>query len=179
MSVVVTYKSIVTVVETLPGNTDDAADANRKVTHSAFNEEATLNSGTTPPVTLHAGFVKALSTGTATIDLRTLNGTNGAALTINTGCIAQPVDGAVVDGNGLKVQIVRVKNLGANTLTIKSGASTGHTGIFTATTGTVVPPGGHTVVYTNDNGDDIDATHKFWDLTGTASQTSEWSIEMG
>ncbi len=163
MSVSVTYAATCTIVETLPGNSGSAPDATRKVTHTNYNETASLTSLTTPPVTTQASFLATLSSGTLTIDLRTLNGTNGA----------------VVDGNGLKVQVVRVKNLGANSLTIKSGASTGHTGIFTATTGQIVNPGGHIQIYTNDNGDDIDATHKFWDLTGTSAQTSEWTIVLG
>ncbi len=162
MSVSVNYAAQVTTVETLPGNSGSAPDATRKVTHTEYNEAATLNSGTTPPVTLHAAFLATLSSGLLTIDLRTLTGTNAA----------------VVDGNGLKVQIVRVKNLGANDLTIKKGASTGHN-LFTATTGQVVAPGAVLMIVTNDNYDDIDATHKFWDLTGTSAQTSEWTIEMG
>jgi len=163
MSVTVTYAATCTIAETLATNTGSAPAAMRVVTHTDYNETATLNSGTTPPATTCASFLATLSSGSLTIDLRTLNGTNGA----------------IIDGNGLKVQVVRVKNLGANPLTIKSGASTGHTGFFTATTGTIVPAGAILMLFTNDNGDDIDATHKFWDLTGTGAQTSEWTIVMG
>ncbi len=163
MAVTVTYAAVCTIAETLPTNTGSAAAATRVVTHSEYNESATLTSVTTPPVTLQASFLATLSSGTLSIDLRALTGTNGAS----------------VDGNGLKVQVVRVKNLGANTLTIKSGASNGHTGFFTATTGQIIPAGGHIQIYTNDSGDDIDATHKTWDLTGTGAQTSEWTIVMG
>jgi len=162
-AVSVTYASTITIAETLPNNTGSAADASRIVTHNQYNESGTYTAATTPPVTLQASFLQALSAGAATIDLRALTGTNGAS----------------VDGNGLKVQMVRVKNLGANALTVKSGASNGHTGFFTATTGTIIPPGAHMQLFTNDNGDDIDATHKTWDLTGTGAQTSEWTIVMG
>ncbi len=163
MSVSVTYASTITIAETLANNTGSAPASTRLVTHTDYNESGTYNSGTTPPVTTCASWLQALSGGTATVDLRALTGTNGAS----------------TDGNGLKVQMVRVKNLGANSLTIKSGASNGHTGFFTATTGIIVPAGAHLQLFTNDNGDDIDATHKTWDLTGTGTQTSEWTVVMG
>ncbi len=162
MSVAVTYAALATVVETLPNNTGSAAAASRIVTHAEYNESATLNGASTPPVTLVAEFLLTLTSGAATIDLRTLEGTNDA----------------VVDGNGLKVQIVRFKNLGANPMTIKGGSATPHN-MFTVTTGQVVFPGAHLMIFSNDGGDDIDATHKFWDVTGTAAQTAEVTIIMG
>ncbi len=163
MSVAVTYAATCSIVETLASNTGSAPDATRKITHTSYNETSSLTGATTPPVTSCASFLATLSSGTLTLDLRALTGTNGAT----------------IDGNGLKVQIVRCKNLGANPLTIKSGASNGHTGFFTATTGTIVPAGAHVMIFTNDAGDDIDATHKTWDLSGTSAQTSEWTIVLG
>lgn len=160
MSLVVTYKALATVVETLPTNTGSAADNLRAVTHANYNEEATLNSGSTPPVTQCAHFLLTLSGGAATIDLRALTGTNGGA----------------VDLNGLKVQIVRIKNLGANPMVIKVGASNGHTGVFGATTGETIPAGGHLMKFTNDTGDDVGALLKTWDVTGTGAQTAEVTI---
>jgi hypothetical protein len=162
MSIAVSYAATVTVVETLPNNTGSAAAANRVVTHAEYNEVASLGAASTPPATLVSEFLLTLSVGAATIDLRTLTGTNGA----------------VVDGNGLKVQIVRIKNLGANNMTFKGGAANPHN-MFTVTTGQVVFPGAHIMIYSNDNGDDIDATHKEWDVSGTASQTAEVTIIMG
>jgi hypothetical protein len=162
MSVSVTYAATATVVETLPNNTGSAVAASRVVTHSEYNEAAALTAASTPPATSVAEFLLALTAGAATIDLRTLTGTNGA----------------VVDGNGLKVQIVRIKNLGANNMTFKGGSATPHN-MFTVTTGQVVFPGAHLMIFSNDGGDDIDATHKFWDVEGTASQTAEITIIMG
>lgn len=161
MSVAVTYAATATVVETLPNNTGSATAANRVVTHTEYNEAAALTGATTPPVTLVAEFLLTLTSGAATIDLRNLDGTNGA----------------VVDGNGLKVQILRIKNLGANNMTFSTGASNGHN-TFT-TDGTVVPPGGHIMLFSNDNGDDIDGTHKTWDVAGTGAQTAEVTVIMG
>ncbi len=148
MSVSVTYAATCTVAETL------ATD---------YNESATLNAASTPPVTMVAEFLATLSGGTLAINLESLTGTNGAT----------------VVGTGLKVQVVRVKNLGANLLTVKSAASNGHTGIFAATTPHPIQPGGHIQLFSNDNGDDIDSSHCTWTLTGTTTQTSEWTIVLG
>ncbi len=163
MPVSVTYAATCTVAETLGNNTGSAPAATRVITHTDYNETASLSAGTTPPATLVAEFLLTLSGGGATIDLTALEGTNSA----------------VTDGTGLKVQVVRVKNLGANIMTVKSAASTGHTGIFAATTGHPVQPGGHIQLYSNDNGDDIGSGAKNWTVAGTASQTSEWTIVMG
>lgn len=164
MSLSVAYSFKATITEVLPGNTDPfASEAKRTVTLDAYDESGTLTGATTPPVTTQASFLLTLTAGAATIDLRALTGTNGAS----------------IDGNGLKVQLVRIKNLGANTMTFKSGATNGHSGIFTATDGTVVQPGGRVMVSSNDNGDDISATDKTWDVTGTGAQTAEVTIIMG
>lgn len=158
----VTYAATATVVETLPNNTGSAADARRKITHDQYNESVTLDSGTTPPATLVAEFLATLSGGALTVDLRALTGTNGAS----------------VDGNGLKVQVLRVKNLGANTLTIDPGASNG-IDLLGASSKIVIPAGGHFMMYFNDASPDISGTDKTLDLTGTGAQTSEWTIIMG
>lgn len=162
MAVTVTYKAQATVVETLPSNTGSAADAKRQVTHDQYDESFTLNASTTPPVTDCALFLLTLTAGAATIDLRNCIGTNGA----------------IKDFNGLKPQIIRIKNLGANPMTFKAGASNPHNA-FTATDGFVVPPGAHVQFFTNDGVDDVDGTHKTWDVTGTGSQTAEISIDVG
>ena len=163
MSVSVTYLATCTVRETLASNTGSASDSSRVITHDAYNESATLSATSTPPATTCAHFLLTLSAGAATVDLRALTGTNGAA----------------VDLNGLKVQAVRIKNLGANSMTVKVGATNGHTGIFAATNGHPIQPSGHVQCFSNDAGDDVDATHKTWDVTGTGSQTSEWTIVAG
>jgi hypothetical protein len=162
MSVTVTYGATVTAVETLPNNTASAPDSTRKVTHTNFNQATTLNSGSTPPAQACAGFVETLSGGAATINLRTLLGTNGAN----------------VDGNGWYPQVILVENLGANPLTIKQGAANGHNA-FGSTDGVTIPPGAHAMFFTNSGTHVIDDTHKTWDLTGTGSQQSQWMIILG
>ena len=112
MSVELTYAATVTVVETLEDNVPAATGANRKVRHDQFNGAAGLTASTTPPVTKVAAFEKALSAGAATIDLTNLTGTNGAT----------------VDGTGLKVQVLKIKNkaTNANPITIKTGLTDGY-----------------------------------------------------
>ena len=161
MAVSVVYALNETIVETLPGNTGSAPDASRKVTHTNYDVNGTLASGTTPPATLCALFPLVLSSGAATIDLRALVGTNAA----------------VIDGNGLRPQIVRFKNLGANVMTVATGASNGHN--FFTSGGAKVFPGSAMEIVSNDGGEDIDATHKTWDVTGTGSQTMEVTVVLG
>ena len=158
MSVSASVSFLCTVAETLPNNTDSASDANRKVTHAAFDETFTLTAASAVPATTFAGFVKALTAGAATIDLTSLTGTNGAT----------------VNGTGLRLQVLRVKNLGANDLTFATGASNGYVvGTHTVKTNGIV------MFYFADGLADIDGTHKTIDLTGTTTQTSEWSLVMG
>lgn len=163
MSVSASWAATCTVVETLPNNTSSAPDATRKVTHTEFNEGSTLTATTTPPATTVAEFIATLTAGALTIDLTALTGTNGVT----------------VNGTGLKVQVVRIKNLGANIMTFKVGAANGHTGVFAATNGQPVQPGAVFMLYTNDTNDDVDGTHKTWDVTGTGSQTAEITIVLG
>lgn len=158
MSVTVTYAATCTVAETLATNTGSAPAATRLVTHTDYNETATLNSGSTPPATTCAHFLATLSSGALTVDLRALNGTNGA----------------VIDGNGLKVQVLRIKNLGANPLVITEGASNGY-----ALGDITVLAGGHSMNYYNDSAPDISGSDKTLDLAGTGAQTSEWTVVMG
>lgn len=162
MSVSVTYEARATVVETLEANPDSASATKRQVTHGQFDQTAKLDSGSTPPATKVAAFRLTLTGGAATVDMRALTGTNGAS----------------VDGNGLKPQIVRVKNLGANALTIQPGASNGHD-LFGAASLLIVPPGAHVQFFTNDGVEDVDDTHKTLDVIGTGSQVSEWTVIMG
>lgn len=161
-STVVVWAQTITTTETLPNNTPSADASKRVVTHDAFNEGATLNSGTTPPVSAHAAFVLTLSAGAAVIDLRALTGTNGA----------------IVDGNGLKVQLFRVKNLGANPMTFTFGAATPYP-IFGASGLLEVPVGGVVTIYGANNLPAISNTVKHIDVSGTGTQTAEITIEMG
>ena len=159
MAVSLTYAANLTAVETLTGNTDDAADANRKVTHAAFDLSGTLSATTSPAVSLHAGFTLALVAGAKTIDLTNLLGTNGAT----------------VNGTGLKVQFLRVKNTGANAMTFATGASSGYNFGGPVT----VQPGGFAMIGGNNGLPAIAAGVKNIDVSGTGTQTAQVTVEMG
>lgn len=163
MSVTVTYASTVTVVETLETNVDSSATGSaRQITHQEFNESGTYTSSTTPPVTKCAHFIATLSSGTLTIDFTALTGTNGASVT----------------ASGLKLQIMRVKNLGANTLNIAPGASNGYAP-WGASNDLTIASGDHMQWFFNDTLADVSGSTKTLDLSGTGTQTSEWTLIFG
>jgi len=162
MSVSAQYGSTLRVTETLP----DAllSSTGNKVLHNGLDSEETFNATTTVPATTVSSFNKTMSSGAATIDLRALTGVNGAA----------------IDGNGLKVQCAKFRNktTNANNITIVGGASNGF--LIFGTAGTItLPPGGEILLYLKDQSSDIDATHKTIDISGTGSQVLECLIVMG
>jgi hypothetical protein len=160
MSVSVVWAMNATTQETLAANTGSAADASRVVTHSQYDEGATLNAGSTPPATLPAFFLGTLGTGALTINLASLTGTNGA----------------LIDMTGLRVQILRVKNLGANSMTFAEGGSNG---IALSCLPFTVPSGGVAMFYLADASPDIASGDRTIDVTGSGSQTFECSIICG
>ena len=114
MSVTLTLTSNITAVETLETNVPAAAATKRRVTHDQFNTTSELNAASTPPVTKVAALQAALTAGAATVDLTSLTGTNGAT----------------VDGTGLRVQAMKLRNpsTNANAITVVEGASNGYDG---------------------------------------------------
>ena len=162
MSITVTYTSSATVKEVLETNAGSATAAHRTVTHDQFNTSKTLSAGSTPPVTRVAAFTQALTDGAATIDLAALVGTNGVA----------------VDGTGLKVQVLKVKNLGANALTIVPGASNGYN-LAGAASKIILGANDEALLLFNDTQPDVASGARTLDLTGTGVQTSQWEIVLG
>jgi hypothetical protein len=164
MSVELTYAATVNAVETLEDNVPAATAPNRKVRHDQYNGAASLSGSTTPPVTRVAAFEKALSAGAATIDLTSLLGTNGAT----------------VDGTGLKVQVLKIKNktANANPITVKVGLTDGYQ-LAGANFEAQISPGQEFLFYGNDATPDIGATARTLDLAGTGSQAAEVIIVMG
>src|SRR5678810_434394 len=70
------------------------------LTHDGYNESNTLSASTTPPCTTGVYFLLTLTAGAATINLASLTGANGT-----------------YDLTGLRIQALRIKNLGANSMT--------------------------------------------------------------
>ena len=159
MAVDLTYNDTLTVSETIGQNTGGAPALTNKITHSLFNETAILGGATTPPVSKCSHFVAALVAGTLTIDLTALLGTNAGP----------------IDGTGLKLQFLRVKNLGANAMTIAQGASNP----CAIGAGLTIPPGGCHKFAFNTGLAAIGSTAKTLLLTGTAAQTANVTILLG
>lgn len=164
MSVAVAFASTVQTVETIDSNAPAISSADNTLTHNGYNTSLSLNAGTTPPVTKCAYFSKALSSGSATIDLTALTGTNGVS----------------VDGSGLKVQIAKFKNPASNgnNITVTVGASNGYL-LAGAAWKAILAPGQEITFYGNDATPDIGGSAKTIDLSGAGTQALECSIIMG
>ncbi len=164
MSVALDYQTNITVRETIATNVPAAASNGAIITYSGFNKTSALTATTTPPVSKHAAFAKALSTGTATIDLTALTGTNGAT----------------VDGTGLKVQAFKFANpsTNANTITVTFGAATAYL-LLGAAWKFILAPGQEVQGFGNSATPTISASLKNIDLAGTGSQILNCEIVMG
>lgn len=164
MSVAVTYRSDLTVIETLTGPRPFATDAKAKVTHDVLNKTDSLGAATTPPATKVAAFQKALAAGVGTIDLTALVGTNGVA----------------VDGSGLKVQAIKLSNpaTNGNPISITEGAANGYAA-FGAGWKLTLAPGQEALLYGADATPDVAAGDKNIDLAGTGSQALDMVIVLG
>jgi len=162
-----TYAVTATLVEILPAAQAPgaASEAARTVTQAGFNAaQRVLKSDSSPPVTCGALFQQALAAGAATIDLTALDGFNDKA----------------VNGTGLRVQLLRVKNptTNANPITVAKGVSNGYDG-FGAAFSVTLQPGAEMTFLTNDAGGDIGSGNKTLDLTGTGVQALDVEIILG
>jgi hypothetical protein len=161
MTVSARYTFGLNATETLSTGVPAAPNAN--VVHSGYDETAILDADSTPPLTQVSYFLLTLTAGAATINLAALAGANGT-----------------IDGTGLRVQALRVKNLGANTMTFAEGASNG---IALACLPFTVPAGSTNTAVSQfllgDASPDIAAGDRTIDVSGTASQTAEVTIWLG
>lgn len=162
MSVSVVRTVQVSVVETLEG---EFVGADNTVTINGLNASETLTSSTTPPVTKCGSGSKALSAGSATLDLTALLGSDGVS---------------AVTLTGLKVASAIFKNpsTNANSITIAKGGSNGCTSFGSAFSITLFP-GMQIEIRGNDNAPDIGGTDKTFDLTGTLAQPLQYQIVGG
>lgn len=163
----VDYNLALTIRETLVVNVPAATRP--ILQHNGYNASATLKSDTTPPVTKAAVFSKALVAGVGTIDLTALVGTNNLA----------------VDGTGLKVQAIKIKNPSTNTkvLLIKPATSNGYN-LFGAAFQIILNPGEHFQWVGNDSANvpDIASGAKnlaISDNGGGGTESHQFVIVMG
>jgi hypothetical protein len=159
MSVTLTHKEIFQVLEML--ELDLAAD---KEVRLAMNSDRTLKAASTPPASASAFFKQALAAGASSIDLMALLGVNGAG----------------VNGAGLRVQAIKFANPAANAdpITIAKGAAHGYTGLG-ANFSLVLVPGAEVTIFVNDAGADIDGANRLLDLAGVGEQVLHVGILLG
>lgn len=153
MSVSTTVQMKLTTVET-PASNVPAMNTQSSLTHNGFDVSKTLNATSTPPATQCAYQEKVLTAGAATLDLRTLTGSNSLA----------------VDLNGLKPVAILVKAPATNTnpITLGVGASNGYDGLGSAFEVTL-KPGMSVQLDLHNQGTAVSGTNKTLDLTGTGS----------
>lgn len=151
MSVVAKINMQCAVTETLA---DDSLSGDTTIKHSAFDFNTTLQSDTAVPATKVSAAVLALSAGAKTIDLTSLTGVNGATLT------------AV----GLKLQVWKLKNLGAAVMTFSEGASNGYAALG-ASFSFKLEAGQQAMFYLTELAPDVASGDRTIDVAGTGSQT--------
>lgn len=158
MAVTSQYAFKIFATETVSGD----GFSSQSLVHADYDETGTLSSSSAAPITKIVSKLVTLTTGAYTIDLTTITGTNGVAQ----------------DGTGLKVQMIRVKNLGANNMTFSEGASNGLS-LFGSSWSKVVYPSGVWQEFLNEGSPDIASGDRTIDVAGTGSQTFELTVLMG
>jgi len=154
MSVTASIVMNATVVETLTTNADSLSGGDTDITHKAFNFNSTIKSDSLVPATKVSAQVVALSTGAKTLDLTALTGANGGT----------------VDATGLKLQVWKVKNLGAADMTFTFGAANPYNALGSAFL-FVLKQNQQAMFFLNDSSPDVGSGAKTIDVSGTGSQT--------
>lgn len=138
---------------------------NNTVPFAPLNESVTLNATTSPAATKHTPFSQPLTSGSATVDLTNLPG-----------CTADEV----VNGTGLKVQLIKLQNpaTNANAITVAQGGSNAY-GLLGSTFSITLQPGQSVAI----NGDGATPTvgsgAKNLALTGTGAQALNIHVVFG
>lgn len=171
MSLTLNFRTAITAAETLEGAPDSAAASKRVVTHDQFDTALTLNAASTPAVSRCSNAKIALAAGAATIDLTAMQGIGAAAA-------------SVVNATGLKLQLMKFKNLGANPMTIVPGAANGYQWGNSATDQITVAPKvgtipGEVTVFCNGAAPTVAGGAKTIDIAGTLVQEFEIQLYFG
>lgn len=159
MSVNANLRLELTVRETLEANVAGASQ--KTIIHATFNQTKALHASSTPVATKGFGFEVTLSAGTASIDLRSLTGPNGAC-----------------DLNGLKVQAMLFVNPGSNPITVAPAGANPYP-LFGTGNSVVVPAGGSLAFYFPEGLPDVSATVKALTLTGTGTDKLQINFAAG
>lgn len=160
-----TLSAILNVIETLDTNVVASGAGKHDITHEGFSVSSLKMDSTTTgnPVTKCAFFEKPLVAGAGSVDLTALLGTNGA----------------IVVGTGLKVQAVIFKNKEAQSpIAITEGAANGHALLGAAFLMTLRAKQ-LVLAYLADDGPDVAAADKIWDLAGTGTDALQIGVVLG
>lgn len=156
-------RSELSVTETFSG----AEAGDPTATFAPQNTDVVLTASTSVPVTKHAEYDLAMSSGTASINLAALPG--------------KTVDETIV-GTGLKLQklIVKNKSTNANKITVAKGASNGY-GLSSAgdTWSIVLNPSQSARFDLDEGGPDVASGERLIDVTGTGSQVLSVQAVLG
>lgn len=132
------------------------------LTGNGLDENYNLDSTTTPAVTMNAAGTVTLSAGSATLDLTSMTG----------------LDGAARNGSGLKVVALKIKNNSTHSITIVKGASNGFTG-FGSSFSMLIPPGATRLFFESVNGTAVSGSVKTLDFSGTGTDTLLYEASLG
>jgi hypothetical protein len=156
------YQSVLSVTETITDGVPDAASPN--INHTGFNSNQRLNPSSTPPATLVASFVATLVAGALTIDLTNMSGVNGAT----------------VNGNTLKVRMIKFQAPAGNgaTITAKVGVTNGYQ-LRGAGWQEAFAPGQESLCYLADGAPAIGGSAKTIDLAGTGTDSLNVIVLLG
>lgn len=142
---------------------DSAPGANSpQITHNKYSSSGTLTPTSTVPGTKVVANRYALVAGAKTLDLTALVGTNGVT----------------VDGTGLKLQILKLKNVGANRMTFAQGGSNAYQ-VGGANFTIPLEPNQEVLLFGADLNPDVSGTVKNIAVTGTGTQEFEVVLVMG
>ncbi len=142
---------------------DNVEDAN--LIHTLGTIGGTLSSNSSVPITKPWSDNVAMTAGAVTLDFTALD----------------QVNLPVVNATGLKLQLFIFRNLSANsnTITIKDGATNGYD-IFGDSSGQItLNPGEVEMRFCNESLEDVSATVKTIDITGTGTETLEVVMAFG
>lgn len=134
---------------------------------NGLNETGTLTASSTVPATKVAAYELTLSSGAGTINLAALPGITAEE---------------TVNGTGLKVQLLKLKNKSsnANKITVAKGASNGYGLCASGDDWDVtLSPGQSNLTLGNDAAPDIASGARTLDVTGTGAQVLQVLVVMG
>lgn len=164
VAVSVDYETNITVTPTYSG--DYISSGNATLLYNGMDESGTLTGATAVPVTKFSSSRIAMDAGAATIDLSALPGVSAEE---------------TVDFTGLKVQVMKIRNLStnANKITLTKGASNGWSFVSTDTWTIPLLPNQSVELLFKDGSADVSAGACEIDLAGTGAQVLEYTFVAG